>query len=83
MYECEYCGAMLDAGEKCDCQKAGEVIEEKEAEELKLEVVPFEPVKEIQFNKTELEAKLKAYLQKYENLRTSAPNKIKKAAFMY
>lgn len=28
-YECENCGAMLDPGEKCDCEKT----EEKEGKE--------------------------------------------------
>lgn len=70
MYECEYCGTMLDAGEKCDCRKEAEVVEVKEVEtdELRLEVFPFEPVKEIEFNKSELEEKLTAHLKKYDNL---------------
>lgn len=62
----------MDAGEKCDCGELAEIIEieEEEAvsEELKLEVVPFEPIKEISFNKAELEDRLKAYLKKYEGL---------------
>lgn len=69
MKRCEFCGAMLDVGEKCDCQKLSEseVVTEAQ-EELKLEVVPFEPVQKIEFNKSELETKLKAYLSKYDNL---------------
>lgn len=62
----------MDAGEKCDCGELAEIIEieEEEAvsEELKLEVVPFEPIKEISFNKAELEDRLKVYLKKYEGL---------------
>ena len=33
-YECPYCGAHLDPGEKCDCEEEREMIESRE-EELK------------------------------------------------
>ena len=69
MSKCKYCGRLLDPGEPCDCQKEVTVVSEEVAkEELKLEVVPFEPIKEIQFNKAELEEKLKAYLSKYDGI---------------
>lgn len=77
MKKCKNCGAYLDAGEKCDCGDLADIIEIEEEEELKskrdgeelrLEVVPFEPVKEISFNKAELEDRLKVYLKKYEGL---------------
>ncbi len=36
MYECEICGARLDPGEKCDCEKEDEeTSEECEKKEVK------------------------------------------------
>lgn len=71
MKRCQFCGAYLDAGETCDCQtviKAPLKIDEETPEELKLVVVPFKPIPKIEFNKVELETKLRIYLSKYDNL---------------
>ena len=80
MYECEICGARLDAGEACDCKK-NSVSDNS----LTVKIEPFSPISKIVFNKEELIERAQAAVGEYANILVTAENlkemKAKKAEF--
>ena len=80
MYECEICGARLDAGEACDCKKNS-----ASDNSLTVKIEPFSPISKIVFNKDELIERAQAAVGEYANILVTAENlkemKAKKAEF--